>query len=44
MAFELLTEVYGIPIERLYFTYFGGSSLLNLPADEETRLTWLQLG
>ncbi|KAL5003916.1 hypothetical protein ScPMuIL_017372 [Solemya velum] len=43
MALELLTKVYGLPLERLYFTYFGGSEELGLQADLECRDTWLQL-
>lgn len=41
MSFRLLTEVYGIDANRLYATYFGGDDAQNLPADEETRLLWL---
>ncbi|KAK4536034.1 hypothetical protein CDCA_CDCA07G2059 [Cyanidium caldarium] len=41
-AWQLLTEVYGIPGERLYATYFGGDDALQLPADEETRALWLR--
>ncbi|XP_059838557.1 alanine--tRNA ligase, mitochondrial isoform X6 [Hypanus sabinus] len=44
MAWELLTEVYGIPPDRLYVTYFGGDSAAGLEADEETRDVWLSLG
>ncbi|XP_061415266.1 alanine--tRNA ligase, mitochondrial [Lethenteron reissneri] len=44
MAWELLTEVYRIPKERLYVSYFGGSQALGLKADEECREIWLQLG
>ena len=36
-AVELLTEVWGIPKDRLYATYFGGDEALGLPADEEAR-------
>lgn len=41
-AWELLTEVYKLPGERLYATYFGGDEKLGLPADEEARQIWLQ--
>lgn len=41
-AWELLTQVYMLPGERLYATYFGGNESLNLPADDEARLLWLQ--
>eukprot|EP00076_Gallus_gallus_P038922 XP_025004460.1 alanine--tRNA ligase, mitochondrial isoform X2 [Gallus gallus] len=44
MAWELLTEVYKIPKDRLYVTYFGGDSSLGLNADEECRDVWLSLG
>ncbi|XP_008948129.1 PREDICTED: alanine--tRNA ligase, mitochondrial, partial [Merops nubicus] len=44
MAWELLTEVYEIPRDRLYVTYFGGDPSLGLSADEECRDVWLQLG
>ncbi|XP_010212319.1 PREDICTED: alanine--tRNA ligase, mitochondrial, partial [Tinamus guttatus] len=44
MAWELLTEVYKIPKDRLYVTYFGGDSSLGLSADEECRDVWLRLG
>ncbi|KAJ0401965.1 hypothetical protein P43SY_002012 [Pythium insidiosum] len=41
MSFRLLTEVYNIDANRLYATYFGGDEAQGLPADEETRLLWL---
>ncbi|NWW43219.1 SYAM protein, partial [Pedionomus torquatus] len=44
MAWELLTEVYEIPKDRLYVTYFGGDASLGLSADEECRDVWLRLG
>ncbi|XP_076841241.1 alanine--tRNA ligase, mitochondrial [Brachyhypopomus gauderio] len=44
MAWRLLTEVYGIPAERLYVSYFSGDAASGLPADEETREIWLNLG
>ncbi|XP_071170460.1 alanine--tRNA ligase, cytoplasmic-like isoform X2 [Mytilus edulis] len=44
MALELLTTVYKIPINRLYFTYFGGDEGQGLVADMETRNIWLSLG
>ncbi|XP_029890209.1 alanine--tRNA ligase, mitochondrial isoform X6 [Aquila chrysaetos chrysaetos] len=44
MAWELLTEVYEIPKDRLYVTYFAGDSSLGLGADEECRDVWLCLG
>uniref|UniRef100_A0A8C0VCY6 Alanine--tRNA ligase n=1 Tax=Cyanistes caeruleus TaxID=156563 RepID=A0A8C0VCY6_CYACU len=44
MAWELLTEVYEIPRDHLYVTYFGGDPSLGLSADEECRDVWLRLG
>ncbi|KAL6461891.1 hypothetical protein MHYP_G00300360 [Metynnis hypsauchen] len=44
MAWRLLTEVYEIPAERLYVSYFSGDAASGLPADEETRHIWLSLG
>eukprot|EP01018_Ginkgo_biloba_P037516 Gb_41577 [translate_table: standard] len=40
-AWELLTEVYKLPVDRLYVTYFGGDEKLGLPADSEARDIWL---
>ncbi|GAA5871803.1 hypothetical protein JCM16303_000869 [Sporobolomyces ruberrimus] len=42
MAWKLLTEVYGLPKDRLYVTYFEGG--FGLPADLETKDFWLGLG
>lgn len=39
-AWELLTEVYGLPKERLYATVFGGDKQDNLEADKEARGYW----
>lgn len=44
MAWELLTQVYEIPKDRLYVTYFGGDASLGLSADEESKEIWLSLG
>ncbi|KAM6940032.1 alanine--tRNA ligase, mitochondrial [Xenentodon cancila] len=44
MAWSLLTEHYGIPADRLYVSYFGGDAASRLPADDETRLIWLDIG
>jgi len=43
-AWELLTDVFGMPAERLYVTYFGGNEALGLPADLEAREMWLSKG
>ncbi len=42
MAWELLVDVYGIPADRLYATYFEGDAKLGLPADTEARDIWLE--
>lgn len=39
-AWELLTEVYQLPKERLYVTVFGGDAKDNLPVDEEAKTLW----
>ncbi|XP_053458071.1 alanine--tRNA ligase, mitochondrial [Nycticebus coucang] len=44
MAWELLTQVYGIPEERLWVTYFGGDPKTGLQPDLESRDIWLSLG
>ncbi|KXJ05672.1 Alanine--tRNA ligase, cytoplasmic, partial [Exaiptasia diaphana] len=41
-AWELLTEVYKMPKERLYVTYFGGYG--DIEPDEETKNCWLSKG
>uniref|UniRef100_A0A7N0U3S3 Alanine--tRNA ligase n=1 Tax=Kalanchoe fedtschenkoi TaxID=63787 RepID=A0A7N0U3S3_KALFE len=42
-AWELLTQVYKLPTDRFYATYFGGDDKLGLPPDNEARDIWLQL-
>lgn len=39
-AWELLTEVYKIPKDRLYVTVFEGDELDNVPCDEESIAIW----
>ena len=39
-SWELLTEVYQIPKDRLYVTVFGGDEQDGLPADEEAAQLW----
>jgi len=39
-AWELLTEVYGLPKDRLYVTVFGGDKGDNLPVDEDAKTLW----
>lgn len=41
-AWQLLTEVYKIPAERLYVTYFEGDAKAGLEPDEEAHQIWLQ--
>ncbi|XP_067905904.1 alanine--tRNA ligase, cytoplasmic [Heterodontus francisci] len=44
MAFELLTKEFGIPVERLYVTYFGGNEKAGLEPDLECKQIWLNVG
>ncbi|XP_075411133.1 alanine--tRNA ligase, mitochondrial [Tenrec ecaudatus] len=44
MAWELLTQVYGIPEDRLWVSYFGGDPKAGLGPDLESRDIWLSLG
>ncbi|GAA4462109.1 alanine--tRNA ligase [Nemorincola caseinilytica] len=39
-SWELLTEVYGIPKDKLYVTVFGGDSAEDLPMDQEAYDLW----
>lgn len=41
-SWELLTEVYKIPKDRLYVTIFGGDKAEALPEDAEAREFWLR--
>ena len=43
-SWELLTEVYGIPKDRLYVTYFGGDEKTGLEPDLEAKGLWQQVG
>ncbi|PVF97475.1 hypothetical protein CPB86DRAFT_807243 [Serendipita vermifera] len=43
-AWELLTEVYKLPVDRLYVSYFEGDPKQGLAPDEETRQIWLDIG
>jgi len=40
MAWELLTEVYKLPKDRLYATYFGGDASQGLEPDLEAKAIW----
>ncbi len=44
MAWILLTEVYKLPKDRLYVSYFEGDASLGLPADTEAKNLWMSLG
>ena len=41
-TWELMTEIYGLPKDRLYATYFEGSKQHGLPADTESKNIWLK--
>ncbi|RYZ27590.1 MAG: alanine--tRNA ligase, partial [Sphingobacteriales bacterium] len=41
-SWELLTDVYGIPKDRIYVTVFQGDASENLPKDEEAYNFWKQ--
>ena len=43
-SWELLTQVYNIPKERLYVTYFGGEPSMGLEPDLEAKEIWIKLG
>jgi alanyl-tRNA synthetase len=42
-AWELLTEVYKIPVDQLYVTVFEGDAKDNVPKDEESYTIWKKL-
>lgn len=44
MALELLTQEFGISIDRLYVTYFGGNEEARLEPDLECKQIWMDLG
>lgn len=44
MALDLLTKEFGIDIDRLYVTYFGGNEAAGLDPDLECKQIWLNLG
>lgn len=43
-GWQLLTQVYGLPKDRLYITYFGGHSESGLEPDLEAKQIWLDMG
>ncbi len=44
MSWELLTKIYGLPVDRLYVTYFEGDANLGLAPDLEAKKLWLEVG
>jgi len=44
MAWDLLTNAYGLPERHLYVTYFGGNEKAGLKPDLECRDIWLEIG
>lgn len=42
MAMELLVGKYGLPVDRIYATYFGGDDKQGLEPDLEARQLWLK--
>ncbi|KIY74247.1 hypothetical protein CYLTODRAFT_427840 [Cylindrobasidium torrendii FP15055 ss-10] len=43
-SWELLTEVYKLPKDRLYVTYFEGDAKAGLEPDNEAKQYWLDVG
>jgi len=43
-SWELLTDVYGLPRDRLYVTYFEGDASNGLEPDMEAKQLWLDQG
>eukprot|EP00268_Persea_americana_P036897 TRINITY_DN3643_c0_g1_i1.p1 TRINITY_DN3643_c0_g1~~TRINITY_DN3643_c0_g1_i1.p1 ORF type:complete len:1003 (+),score=232.52 TRINITY_DN3643_c0_g1_i1:69-3077(+) len=41
-AWELLTQVYKLPADRIYATYFGGDEKSGLVADDDAKDIWLR--
>ncbi|KAM3294399.1 hypothetical protein ACQJBY_037341 [Aegilops geniculata] len=41
-AWELLTQVYKLPTDRIYVTYFGGDEKSGLSPDTESKIIWLK--
>lgn len=42
-AWELLTEVYRLPADKMYATVFGGDEAENLPPDDEALKYWKEI-
>ncbi|KAH7923917.1 hypothetical protein BV22DRAFT_1035825 [Leucogyrophana mollusca] len=43
-SWEVLSQVYKLPKDRLYVTYFSGDPESGLPADDDARQYWLDQG
>ncbi|KAL5467685.1 hypothetical protein EMCRGX_G031948 [Ephydatia muelleri] len=43
-AWELMVNVFGIPKDRFYVTYFGGDETYGIAADEEAKQLWIEAG
>lgn len=44
LAYELLVEEFGFPVDKLYATVYGGDPALDLPPDEESIKAWEKVG
>jgi len=44
LAWDFLVDVLKLPKDRMYVTYFEGSAKYKIPADEETKQIWLDMG
>lgn len=44
LAYELLVEEFGFPVDKLYATVYGGDPALELPPDEESIQAWEKVG
>ena len=44
LAFELLTEQFGFPVDHLYATVYAGDAALGIPPDEESMGVWRDIG
>jgi len=42
MAWDILTNTYGLPQDRIYASYFGGDAEMGLEPDYEARDLWLK--
>jgi alanyl-tRNA synthetase len=44
LAFELLTQGFGFPVEKLYMTVFAGDEKLGIAPDEVSAVAWERVG